>query len=266
MVQQISNGIKSSALFSVTFAVLVFLALPNIVVVLISFNEMPSLAFPPTNFSLKWYANILNVPSFASGLRLSIILAVVSSFASLILGVLVGLAIVRFRFPGRQAINALAMSPLFVPEVVMGVAMLLWASILPFVSSLSALIVLHCLIVLPYMVRLIIANLQTIDPNLESAAMLLGARPATAFMRITFPLLGKGLLGATVFAVVMSFHNFTATMFLVGNNPTLTVAAYQYIRTENDPTVAALSTMTMLGAILAVYLLNRWIGLERLVR
>lgn len=265
-VRQVFKRMKSSVTLIATVIVLLFLTLPNAAVVLMSLNEKASLAFPPTEFSLKWYANVLNVPSFISGLRLSVILATTCSIVSLILGLLVGLAVVRFRFPGRQAINALAMSPLFVPEVVMGISLLLWINIVTFVSGLTALIVLHCLIVLPYMVRLIIANLQTMDPNLENAAMLLGARPFQAFMRITFPLLGKGLFGAIVFAVVMSFHNFTATMFLVGNEPTLTIAAYQYIRTENDPTVAALSTLMMLAAVLIVFILNRWVGLEKMVR
>ncbi|MGN6142583.1 MAG: ABC transporter permease [Mesorhizobium sp.] len=248
------------------FSVLLFMALPNIIILAISFNPQATLAFPPSGISLKWYANVFNTPSFAIGLRQSVLLACVSSVVSLTLGVAAALAIVRFRFVGRQAVNVLVMAPLFVPEVVMGIAMLLWANIVTAVSNTTTLIVLHCLIVLPYVVRLVVANLQGMDPNLESAAMLLGARPLQAFFRITVPILGKGLLGAAIFAVVLSFHNFTATMFLVGNRPTLPVAAYQYIRTENDPTVAALSTLMMLAGILSVYLMERWIGLERLVR
>ncbi|WP_286157304.1 ATP-binding cassette domain-containing protein [Sinorhizobium sp. RAC02] len=127
----------------------------------------------------------------------------------------------------------------------MGIGMLLRANTVLFISNTTV------PVVLPYVVRLVVANLQGTDPNLESAAMLLGARPHQAFLHITLPLLGKGLLGAAAFAFVMSFHNFTATMFLVGNSPTLPVAAYQYIRTENDPTVAALSTLMMLGVVLA---------------
>lgn len=257
---------RISGLQIVAFSVLAFMALPNILIVLISFNASSTLAFPPSGLSFRWYANLLNIPSFAAGFRQSVMLALVSSVVSLVLGVLVSLAIVRFRFAGRQAINVLVMAPLFVPEVVMGIAMLLWANIVLVISNTTALIVLHCLIVLPYVVRLITANLQSMDPNLESAAMLLGARPLQTFIHITMPILGKGLLGAGIFAIVMSFHNFTATMFLVGNEPTLPVAAYQYIRTESDPSVCALSALMMLGGILAVYLMDKWVGLERLVR
>lgn len=259
-----SSGV--SVLQALTFAVLLFMALPNLIILAVSFNPEATLAFPPTGISLDWYLNVFRTPSFAAGLQQSVFLASISSAISLVFGVLAALAIVRFRFFGRQAINALVMAPLFVPEVVMGIAMLLWANAVTAISNTSTLVILHCLIVLPYVVRLVVANLQGIDPNLESAAMLLGARPMQAFLRITMPIIGKGLLGAAVFAVVMSFHNFTATMFLVGSRPTLPVAAYQYIRTENDPTVAALSTMMMLAGILAVYLMERWIGLERLVR
>lgn len=255
-----------SILQFVAFGVLLFMALPNIIILAISFNPEAALAFPPSGISLKWYANVFHTPSFASGLRQSLLLACVSSTVSLVLGVLAALAIARFRFFGRQVVNVLVMAPLFVPEVVMGIAMLLWANIVSAVSNTTTLVILHCLIVLPYVVRLAVANLQGMDPNLESAAMLLGARPLQAFLYVTVPILRKGLLGAAIFAFVISFHNFTATMFLVGNHLTLPVAAYQYIRTENDPTVAALSTLEMLSGILAVYLMERWIGLDRLIR
>ena len=257
---------KSTALQATAFGVLLFLALPNLLIVLISFNAGTTLGFPPSGFSFRWYANLLNIPSFAIGLRQSVMLAVLSTAISVVLGIMVSLAVVRFRFLGRNIVNVLVMAPLFVPEVVMGIAMLLWANIVLAISNTTALVVLHCLIVLPYVVRLIVANLQSMDPNLENAAMLLGARPLQAFLLITLPLLGKGLLGAGIFAIVMSFHNFTATMFLVGNTPTLPVAAYQYIRTESDPSVCALSTLMMLGGIIAVYLMDKWIGLERLAR
>lgn len=261
-----TRGSMPSALQVATFCVLLFMALPNILILVISFNSAATLAFPPTGLSLKWYAKVFSTPSFATGLKQSLFLAAVSCAVSMTLGVLASLAIVRFRFLGRQAASVFVMAPLFVPEIVMGIAMLLWANTVMVVSNTTVLVILHCLIVLPYVVRLVVANLQGMDPNLESAAMLLGARPHQAFFHITLPLLGKGLLGAAVFAIVMSFHNFTATMFLVGNRPTLPVAAYQYIRTENDPTVAALSTLMMLGGVLAVYLMEKWIGLERLVR
>jgi len=261
-----SRPFPVSFLQALTFGVLLFMALPNLIVLAISFNREATLAFPPTGLSFEWYLNVFRTPSFAVGLQQSVLLAAVASAVSLVLGIPAALAIVRFRFFGRQAVNVFVMAPLFVPEVVMGIAMLLWANAVATISNTTTLVILHCLIVLPYVVRLVVANLQGMDPNLENAAMLLGARPLQAFLQITVPLIGKGLLGATVFAIVMSFHNFTATMFLIGSRPTLPVAAYQYIRTENDPTVAALSTLMMLAGILAVYLMERWIGLERLVR
>ena len=110
------------------------------------------------------------------------------------------------------------MAPLVVPEVVMGLALLIWVQGVIFLRGEPAIYFLHCIVVLPYMVRIIVSNLQRSDPDLEEAAMMLGAPPWTAFVRITLPLIGKGVAAALVFAVVMSFHNFTATFFLIGEH------------------------------------------------
>jgi putative spermidine/putrescine transport system permease protein len=88
----------------------------------------------------------------------------------------------------------------------------------------------------------------------------------TAFVRVTLPTIGKGLGAATIFAVVMSFHNFTATFFLTGRRESLPVAVFQYIRTEHDPSIAALTTLMVGAAALIVWVADRWLGLDRIAR
>ena len=122
------------------------------------------------------------------------------------------------------------------------------------------------IIVLPYMVRLIVANLQRADPNLEDAAVLLGASRLLAVVLVTLPTIAKGIAAALLFAFVISFHNFTATFFLITDRPNLPAAILQYIRTENDPTIAALSTLTITSVALIVWLADRWLGIERVSR
>lgn len=254
------------ALRTVVYSVLVFLALPLVLITVLSFNSTSSFTFPPDGFSLHWYANVFTVRSFGRGLVFSAYLAGASATVGLIVATTASIAITRYHFWGRNFINAVVMAPLVVPEVVMGLAILIWIQAVVWLRGEPAIYLLHSIVVLPYMIRIIVANLQRSDPDLEEAAMLLGAPPHKAFLRITLPLMGKGVAAALIFALVMSFHNFTATFFLIGGRPTLPVAIFQYIRTETDPTIAALSTMLMLSAGLIVWATDRLLGLERISR
>lgn len=248
----------------VSWAVLSFLGLPMALIIVMSFNSVANLVFPPQGLSLKWYANVFHTDQFILGLAQSAYLAVASSALGLVIGTAAAYAIVRFRFYGRNLLNALIMAPLIVPEVVMGIGLLVWISSLRLGVQDEGLVLLHCLIVLPYIVRIIAANLQRIDRNLEDAAMLLGAHPAAAFLRVTLPTIRKGVVAALIFALVISFQNFTATIFLVTTRPTLPLTIFAYIRTESDPTIAALSTMLVALTALIVWLTDRILGLERL--
>lgn len=247
-------------------AVLFLLALPLLLVVGTSFNNTSAFVFPPTGFSLRWYEHLFSLPAFGRGLVFSLQLAAISTVLGLIAGTAAAVAIVRHRFPGRTLLNGLIMSPLVVPEVVLGLSLLIWFQGAKWAPGDVRIMLLHCLVVLPYVTRILVANLQRADPNLEQAAMLLGAPPLTAFLRVTLPTLGKGVAAAAIFALVMSFHNFTATFFLTGARESLPVAVFQYIRTEHDPTVAALTTLMILGAGIIVWIADRFLGLERLAK
>jgi putative spermidine/putrescine transport system permease protein len=250
----------------IAWLVLGALAFPLALIALVSFNASPTLVFPPTEFSLRWYGNILRTGSFVTGLQYSAFLAVASTALSLAVGFGVAHAIVRFRFPGRALINLLVMSPLIVPEVVTGIALLMWFHAAALMLGDIRLLFLHTLVVLPYVVRILVANLQRADPNLEHAAMLLGAHPVIAFLRVTLPVLRKGIAAAAIFALVISFQNFTATVFLITTKPTLPIAIFSYIRTENDPTIAALSTLLVIVTALTVLLTDRLLGLQRMTQ
>lgn len=240
------------------------MALPLILITLSSFSATSRFSFFPSDWSLRWYRNLSEVPAFSDGIVFSLYLAFFSASIGLVVATLASLAVVRFRFRGRQTINALIMAPLVVPEVVLGLSLLVWLQGFAWLSSTATIYYLHCIVVLPFMMRIIMASLQRADPGLEEAARVLGATPTKAFLKITFPLMGKGVVAALLFGFVMSFHNFTATFFLISNEATLPVAIFQYIRTEHDPTIAALSTMLMLGAAIIVWAADRFLGLDRL--
>ena len=239
------------------------LAVPNLVIIAASFSAGTTYQLGGEGFSLRWYANAFANHDFLNGMALSLGLAAVATAIGVGAGIAAAFAIVRFDFAGRGALNALVMAPLIVPEAVIGLSLLIWFNAIVAAPDLVRLLFLHCLIVLPYVVRIIVANLQRTDPNLEAAARLLGAGPLRAVVLVTLPTISRGIFGAIVFAFVMSFHNFTATFFVAANQLTLPVAIFQYVRTKGDPTVAALSVLLMLFALLFVWLTERLLGLER---
>lgn len=249
-----------------SLAVILFLALPNLVIIASSFSPTTAFGIPLDGLSLRWYANLFSRPTFGSGLVLSLLLAAVATLLATLAGTAAAYAIVRYRFWGRNLINTVVLGPLIVPEVVLGLSFLITFNAIVFSTTLSNLVILHVILVLPYMVRIMVGNLQRTDPDLEAAARLLGATPVQAVALVTVPVVIRGLAGAMVLTFVMSFHNFTATFFLVSSEATLPIAIYQYVRTESDPTVAALSTLLMIGALGVVLLIARLLGLDRVVK
>jgi putative spermidine/putrescine transport system permease protein len=246
----------------VTAVVVAALTVPLLIMMATSLNAGPEQVFPPRGLSLRWYANILNRDGFLDAFRLTLVLAVLASSVSVFVGTLAALAVVRHAFPGRDALLTLLLSPLIVPGVVIGMAFLVTFSALRIYSSFLALFVLHVVITLPFAVRVVVASLTRFPRSLEEAAQVLGAPPWRAFLSVTLPVIRPGMLGAGVFTFITSFDNFTASQFLVWNRTTLPVEIYSYVRTENDPTAAAISTLLVLGVSLLALVMARLVGLD----
>lgn len=242
------------------YILLLLLAVPLIVLIGVSLNPGVEQVFPPQGISLRWYFNLANRHGFIEAMQLTLFLAVVATIVSTTVGLLAGIAITRFEFPGKDLILTLILSPLIVPQVVVGMAFLVTLSGLGIVSSLPSLALLHCVITLPFTARAVVSALAASSRSLEEAAQSLGATPARAFLSITLPIVRPGVIAAAVFAFVTSFENFTASQFLVWDRTTLPVELYNYVQTENDPTAAALSSLILVPVILFVVLFNRFIG------
>lgn len=239
---------------------LAFLALPLVVLIGVSLNPGVEQVFPPTGISLRWYFNLANRDGFIEAAQLTLVLAAGSAVVSVTVALFAGLAIVRFAFFGRDLVLTLLLSPLIVPQVVVGMAFLVTLSALGIFSSLISLAALHVVITLPFATRVVVAALTGASITLEEAARSLGASPARAFFLITFPLVRSGIIAAGVFAFVTSFENFTASQFLVWDRTTLPVELYTYVQTENDPTGAAVSSVVVLTVVIFVVLFNRFVS------
>jgi putative spermidine/putrescine transport system permease protein len=245
----------------VSAAVVAFMCAPLVILFGVALNAGPQQSFPPQGLSLRWFVNIFSRDAFLSAIPFSLELAAFATVVSVVIATLAAIAIVRVRFPGRDLLLTLLMSPLIVPQVVVGMAFLVAFAAVRIHSSVVALATLHVILALPFAVRVIVSSLTRFNISLEEAARSLGAPPWKAFLLVTFPVIRPGMVAAAVFAFVASFENFTATQFLVWNRSTLPVEIFSYVQTENDPTGAAISALVVLAVAILVLASHRFIGL-----
>lgn len=239
------------------------LILPQIIVVITSFDPSPTAIFPPRGVSLEWYVNAFTRPAFREAFVLSVSLATLAALVSTTIGTMAAVFVVRRRFRGREWLIASLQLPMMIPEVMLGLGFLIFYSRVGMRASLLNLGLAHIVITLPYAMRVVMANLQTVSISIEEAAHVLGAGPVASFARVTLPVIRSGILAALIFSFIVSFDNFTLTAFLVTGRGTLPIEIYSYIRTESDPTIAAISTVLIAVSIVGILAIERVLGIEK---
>jgi putative spermidine/putrescine transport system permease protein len=250
-----------------TWGVALFVLAPLFFVVAVSLTPLDYLSLPTTKFSLRWYEQLTGQQQFKVAAINSLIIAVEASITALLLGVLTALAVVRYRFPGRNGVRIVATSPLFIPMVMSGLAILIFFSMVGWRDQATRLYVAHCALTLPYVFRTVSASLSGFDMNQELAARNLGANPVKAFMLVTLPQLGPGLIAGAVFAFIVSFDNVGISIFLTGSQfSMLPVELFSYASYSNDPMAAAVSVAMIGFSMAAILLVERFFGLQRLMR
>lgn len=230
-----------------TIAVYLFMFLPVAVVVLLSFNSSQFGSFPMEGVSLRWFVRLWENDAIVRAFRVSILLGVLTSIISTIIGILAALALVRYRFPGKNAVTTLLIAPLLIPEVVLAVALLLFLRWLELPKSFALLLLGHVIFTLPFVVLVVQARLVAIKPEYEEAALSLGANPAQTFFAVTLPLLMPAVLAGMLFSFTMSFDDITGTMFWKpGGVETVPTQIFAMLRHSISPEINALGTI-MIG-------------------
>lgn len=246
---------------------LVFLVAPIIVAIMMSFDGREYLGrFPPPSYSIQWYANFFSDTYYLAGLRTSLVIAVITTVVSTAAGVSAAIVIDRYDFPGKQALETMFLSPLVVPAVVIGFALLLFFALIGVFQGFPRLLAGHIIITLPYTVRTTLAGLVGIRKSLTEAAMVLGANERQAFWDVTFPLARTGIVAGAVFAFAFSMDDVAVSLFLTSPDTyTLPVAMVSMMRTNFDLTIAAAAVVLMIFTVGLIFLLEWFIGLERLI-
>lgn len=228
-----------------TAAMFVFLLAPLLVVVLVSFTPTTFLRFPPSGFSLRWYADFFHDRDWLASFWLSLRVAGFTAVAATALGLLTALGFERGRVPLPSVLAALFLAPLIVPAVLIAAALFETANGLRLTGTVAAYVTAHTLLALPITVLIARNALRGTGTELELAARTLGASRRQAFTRVTARLIAPSLLVAALFAFVTSWDEPVVALFLSGTRTTLPVHIFNHMRTEVTPTVAAVSTLLM---------------------
>ena len=251
---------------AVTLVTIAFLFGPILLIVWVSFTPVQGLSLAFTQPSLRWYRELLQNREFLESFGQSVYIAGWTTVISLALGTPAAYAMARFRFPGRDVMNTLLLSPLMIPHVAIGIGLVQFLSRMGVARGYFSLVVSHAVVTLPYVVRTVGASLLAVDRNLELAAQDLGASWPRAAWSVTLPLVRPGLLAGGIFTFISSFDEITVSIFLAGARVVpLPVRLFTYIETVVEPIVAAVSTLMVLVSIASVVVLERLAGLERIL-
>jgi putative spermidine/putrescine transport system permease protein len=243
--------------------VLGLLLAPLIVLVGASFSSVDYVSFPPRGFSLQWYEKFFADPAFVNSLILSAKIALAASLLATLLGFPAAYILVRERFPGRRLAWTLLLSPLLVPQIILGVALLQIFTAVGLATSFTGLLLAHTVAVVPYVVRTVGASLVGIDPSIEEAAADLGASRLEILALVVAPIIKGGLLAGALFAFIMSWVNVEISIFLsVTGGYTLPVVLFNFIEYSITTVVVAAASIAIYVALILVLMVDAIVGID----
>jgi spermidine/putrescine transport system permease protein len=233
--------------------VVLFLYAPIVILLIFSFNKASVPAFPLSGFTLRWYHDFLHNGSMRAALETSAIVASMSSVVAVALGILASVALARRGFRGKGLVTALLLSPLVIPFVVLGIAMLLLFHVLGVSPGLLTVATGHVVISLPYTILVLLPRLEQIDAALAEAAYDLGAGPLTTFRWVTFPLILPAIVSAFLIAFTTSFDEYAVASFLIGTRPTFPIFLYSALRFPTQlPQVIAVAVIVLTVSLVVI--------------
>jgi spermidine/putrescine transport system permease protein len=233
--------------------VVLFLYAPIVILLIFSFNSSAVPSFPLSGFTFQWYREFISNGDLRSALEASAIVASLSSLGAVVLGILASLALTRRHFRLKSAASALLLSPLVIPYVVFGIALLLLFHQIGISRSLLTVVIGHIVISLPYTILVLVPRLNQIDVSLEEAAFDLGASRLRTFRSITFPLIIPAVLSAFLIAFTTSFDEYAVASFVVGPRVTFPIYLYAALRFPSQlPQVIAVAVVVLVLSLTVV--------------
>ena len=243
-----------------------FILAPLLVVAAVAFTSANFVSFPPPGWSLRWIAKVLSDDGFMRALANSLLLGVVAALLAASLATPAALVLARGGFRGAVELESFLLSPLSLPALILAIALLFYLARLGFAGGFTGLVIGHAIIVLPYMLRTVLAVYRGVDPSLEEAALVLGATPRRVFLHVTLPLIRPGIVAGALLSFLVSFDEVAVALLLSApSSMTLPVAILNHVAHNYDPAVAAISLVKIVLVVAVLGILEIWFGLDRIM-
>lgn len=227
--------------------VLLFLLLPILAIMPLSFSDSTFLSYPVPGWSLRWYENLFSSDAWARATRNSFIVAPLATLLATVLGTMAAVGLARVNFFGKGLLMSLLIAPMVVPIVVVAVSTYLFFARLGLNDSYLGLVLVHAALGAPFVLTTVLATLQSFNDNLVRASLSLGANPLMTFFRITLPIIAPGVISGALFAFATSFDEVIVTLFIAGpTQVTLPRQMFTGIRENINPTIAAVATLLII--------------------
>ncbi len=249
-----------------TVVVIAFLYLPMVSVVLASFTKKRYFSFPITAWDTRWYEKAMESLSVRDLIATSLSVAVTVTVFSVVLGFCSALAFARYDWKGRKLFQKIILLPIFFPQAVLGLALLLWFSNIGIITSWKTAAFAHMIWIVPIVTLIMSIQVYSFDPALEEAAFDMGASRWQVLKEITLPILSPGIVSGAIFAFLLSWGNFPLSLFSTGADQTVPEWLYAKMVSGYTPMVPTLGSLTMGAAALMVILVFLGLQLRRLRR
>lgn len=237
--------------------VLLFLVLPNLIIIPVSFSPTEIYQFPPQEFSLRWYERFFSDPRWIEALSRSLRIGVLSAALSVILGTCVALGLTRGRLFGMQAASALLLVPLIIPHVIYAAGLYVFYANIGLLQTEAGIVIAHTMLGMPIVAVTVMAALRGLRRDLELASMSLGANYTVTFFRVTLPQIVPGIVTGAIFAFVASFDEATVAIFISGvRSITMPVKMWEGITVESNPILPAASTILLIGSTIPLIVIE----------
>jgi putative spermidine/putrescine transport system permease protein len=250
----------------ISFFVLLFLMLPLLIAIPLAFSSAGNLIFPPPGLSLRWFSEFFQREDFVDGLRVSLTVATISTIIATVMAGAASYGLVRMHGQLKVLTDMFFNVSLLVPVLVIGVSILFFLSVVGVAGTLPGIIIGEVMLVLPLVIRTIVAAMENYNPNLEEAAAILGANPLQVFWEVVLPQVRIGLSGGAALAFVITVSDTTIGLFLRGPHAaTLPTAMISYMRFRIDPMIGSSSIIFIVISIIILFVINKLIGFEAIV-
>ncbi len=240
------------------FFVLLFLMLPILIIIPLSFNAEPFFSFTPgmlkldpEAYSLRWYRSILDSPNWILAIKNSFIIGIFATLLATLLGTVAAMGLSQEHMPFRRLITALLLSPMIVPLIIIAAGMFFFYTKFNLTGTFIGIVIAHATLGLPFVIITVTATLSGLDPSLYRAAISLGASPLYAFRTVLLPIIRPGVISGALFAFVTSFDEIVLVLFLAGpTQRTIPREMFSGLREQINPTILSVATLLIIVSVL----------------